>query len=467
LTPRCLLGFLLALLHGNAAFGAVLGVESPTQVLLVEESSEALCSWYQDGVRGLPLIHIGVHPAFFSAGFNLEREATSLREALKGKDCRSIRARVSGELRENSLWTAQDFAYAAYLLGVASELWWIVPTREEFTDGNFVQFKDWLRNSFALPEDFADSLGLDGGIVRGVHKGLPLRFVTFEDLPSIDGPVLLSVESTFIHSLYVNPVRKGMVDILGWFFASLGERELEGERIAVAVGAGTPLHRRYLGERLRDFLADPARFEEGPPEAWSLQGEVEYLDAMLARDAAAAAAARLAELEPGSPLPWYDRAVIAAVQKDAPQAERMLEEAVRRDPAYRAGYRELAKVLSDGGMTEEAFALVEKGNREHPEDYDTAVFLAENLLSVGENKKALAVISPLIKGDPSLPAPYLYRARALWMMGERDAAERAMTRFRENAPPGGWRHRILGEWDRMTRSASPAPPPADPRTGEE
>jgi tetratricopeptide (TPR) repeat protein len=455
------LGFLV-LLHPTTAFGAVLGVESPAQVLLVEESSEALCTWYQEGVRGFPLVQFGVHPAFYSAKFNLDKDAVSLREALKVKDCRSILPRVSGAVRKDSLWSVEDFAYAAYLLGVSGELWWVIPSNDGLTEENYEQFRKWLRDDLSFPEDFVRGLVLQGGIVRGVFKGLHVRFVTFGDLPSIEGPVLLSVEATFIHRLYVNPVRKGMVDILGRFFALLGEKKLEGERVAVAVGGGTPLIFRYLGERLRDLLAEPGRFDQGPPEAWRLQGEFEYLDFMLARDDAVAAAARLAGLEPRSPLPWYDRAVIAALREDAAEAERMLHEAKRRDPSYQAGYRALAKILAGQGMQEEAFALVEKGNRDNPADYDTAILLAENLLARGDYERCLSVIAPLIEEGPTLPAPHLYRARALWMMGEEDAARQAMARFRDTAPPGAWREGLIGDWARMTGSSPPASRPADP-----
>lgn len=442
---RVLLLFLAVILLMPAVAGAaVLGKEAFSGVLLVEEASEALCTWYREGLRGLPLVHIGARPVFHAPDVDPVTTGEALREALEGQPCGELKGRTSGHLRADSLYTGEDFALAARLLGVVGELWWVVPARQTLPEGELEPFRAWLGETFGLPGEFASSLRYDGSLVRGEWGGLPVRLCTLEDLPSLEGPVILSVDTGFLVKLYENPAREGMLDQLGWFFAALREKRLEGAAVSVSAGGrDTPLAFLYLGGRVKDFLADPGAFTGGPPEVWRRQQQFEYLDFLLAREDALTEAERLAALDPRSPVPWYDRAAVAARRGQAGVAENHLREAVARDSAYARGYVELAEILHGVELKKQSLALLRRGRERHPGDLEIGIVLVSVLGDLGMSAEAAEAAASMAEKNPSVPLLHLVSAAALRTAGRREDAMAAMERFRRTAPPGRWREEVL------------------------
>ena len=219
----------------------------------------------------------------------------------------------------------------------------------------------------------------------------------------------------------------------------------------------TPLHFRYLAGYVRDLLARPGEVSEGPPASWKMQARVEHLDAMLAREDALEEARGFADLEPDSPVPWYDLAYISANRGDAQSARRYLKEAVKRNPAYSFGYIAISGILSERRMNADALSLLEDGSRAHAGSLDIARALGAFYNREGKYHEAVDLYADLVRRFPGVPDVHADYAAALWMKGDRKLAEGQMSVYMAKAHPGLHREQTIRGWEAMTsESVGPA-----------
>jgi tetratricopeptide (TPR) repeat protein len=130
-----------------------------------------------------------------------------------------------------------------------------------------------------------------------------------------------------------------------------------------------------------------------------------------------------AKLDPASPDPYFNCAVLVARSGRLEEAQSYLAEALKRGlPSYE-GMAWLALVLSDQGRTSEALPLTEQAIREAP---NSALVLHTHgtvLARLGRPEEAIAFLSRAIALDPSLESPRLSLAQALSDLGRLDDAE--------------------------------------------
>jgi tetratricopeptide (TPR) repeat protein len=436
------------------ACGGVFGRDVPANVFIVEDSSEALCLWHAAGMRDTPLITFHADPGFFSAAVQFEHDLPRMRAALEGPSCEQAVLQAQHMDHEAKLYGKGDFIFAAFRLGIVRELWWVVPAKKSIKNDNLGAVKERLRDYYGLPGEFIESLTHDGQSVRGNFQGLPVRILSLTDLPVFGEPVLLSVDAEWFVNLYQNPVKESMLDLVGGFFKTLQQKKLPGDVAVIARSVrdgSTPLHFRYLAGYVRDFLARPGEFAEGPPSSWRLQGRIEYLDFMLARDEALADARRLSAMEPHSPVPWYDLAYISASRGDVKSARTYLGEAARRDRAYAFGYISISDLLADRPLPAESLALLEDGHRSWPADGDIARHLGKAYGRGGRYQEADDLYADLLARFPGVPDMHADYAAILWMKGERKKAEVHMKHYRKMAHPGMNRNRTIRGWEAMKK----------------
>jgi predicted Zn-dependent protease len=216
-----------------------------------------------------------------------------------------------------------------------------------------------------------------------------------------------------------------------------------------------PLEYAYLAIQVRDLLAAPGRFADGPPETWRLQSQVEYLSFMAGQGDAEREARRLAEIDPASPVPWYDLAQIAASRGDAPAARQLLGEAVRRSPRYSGGYLALARILARRQQAGPAQELLEAGCEAFPDDVSLGLALANVYATSGSVERATTHLAAMAGRLPRYPEIHAALAFALRGSGRGPAAEAAWADFLRTAPAGGMRRDVIEQWE--ARKAEPPP----------
>jgi tetratricopeptide (TPR) repeat protein len=447
-TSLLVCSLLLLLLPARGTAATRLGFEPAPDVLLAAETSEAVCAWFRAGLRGRPLVLISARLPIASQALAGAPERERLAAALTGSGCPELRGRTGSQPRKDALYDPDNFLLAAHALGLVREVWWVVPSRR-LPEGDLAPFRDWLRATLGLPEEFVESLRQEGATMSGSYRGLPVRLATLADLRPPAEPVLVAIDAEYLMKLFANPVSRGMLDLVGDLFAALRAVELRANLPVVASsheGGKVPMGYAHLAGWLRDLLANPGAFAEGAPETWRLQGQIEYLDYLLARDDALAQARRLSELEPKSPVPLFDQAQIVASRGQATEARRLLEEAVGRDPRYRFGYLTLAGALLDRQLQAEAESLLEAGHARFPGDAALALPLANLYAERGDFARAAALLAAVATANPDHPGVHAANAFALRGAGREAEAAEAMERFRRSAPPGGQRDRALEAW---------------------
>lgn len=467
--PGILLAVLLALgmITAPAAEAALIGLEPVSGIQLAAEPSESLCSWYKAGLRGMTLVQMAARPSIDSPRLDPPADSERLRAVLDRESCEDVRERTGFHLRQDAFCDTDNFILPAFQLGVVRELWWVIPTRQSISPEEFERFKEWLRGAFSLPEEFVDSLRQDGREMRGVYRGLGVHAVTLGDLPAFKEPVLVAIDAEYFTRIYDNPAKEAMLSILAGFFATLRDRKLDSDHVVVSssvLSGQVPAAFAYLGSWLRDYLAAPDRFREGPPETWVMQSRTERLDFMLARDQALEVAESLAGKAPGSAAPWFFRAQVSASRGEADDTKEFMAEAVRRDPEYRAGYVALAAAFEEQQKHEESRALLEDGRARFPDDLTLGLTLINVYLSQGLPAEAATLAGELGRRRPGYPATAAARALALRASGIADAAEEAMAAFRGSAPEGGVRRLVLSAWETLSGPEAPPGNRPDPTT---
>ena len=425
----------------------------PENILLVEESSEALCVWYKAGVKNMPLVRFSDTLDFHTDLVRIDHDAEQIRAALEGSSCEQLLPRTAYVDSADMLYGSGDFISAAFRLGIVRELWWVAPVDAESLE-DFDNFKKWAQGTFHFPRDFMETLKPDNRVINGTYRGMPVHISSLEHLPALDGPVLLNIDTDYFVRLHKNPVKKGMLDLVGEFFQILRKKDLRGDFGVISSSlrdGSTPLRFAYLSDYVRDLLASPDNLAKGPPSAWRAQNTIEYLFFMMARDEALAEAKHFAEMEPGSAVPWYDLASIAAARGNAEDVRRFLQEAVKRDGRYRRGYATLSKVLLEGDLVEESLSLLEEGYRTHPEDVENGSSLARRYRQEGRFREAANTYATLLRSFPWLPYIAAEYAWVLWLGGDREEAEEQMRAYRRKAHPGRLREATLRHWEDLKK----------------
>jgi len=419
--------------------------------LLVEDHSEALCHWYKQGIRGATLVHVDDHDDCYSSLVRIETDPADLRQALERQGCEDLLPRTGFQVRQDSFYSVADFLSPAWQLGVVAEVWWVVAAAKPVDAEWLEDFR--RRMGHRYPAEFLEGLRLEGGIVKGQLKGMPVHITGLMQLPAFDKPLLLDIDVDYFIGLYRNPLEREMLSLVGDFFAALYRvpRQFELVTIAASVNGGyTPVRFRYLADWMLAAFDDFDRLRrDGPQRAWRLQAAVEKTDYLLDRKEALRLNVELEKLLPDSGLTAYNRAWMAAGQGRADEALKWQSLAGKRDERYLLGYLELAQKFSSMKRVEEFERLLRAGLRQAPEEVAFTMELGSSLIDRQRYREAQEVFEAGIRANPGVAIPHAGLAFALQHRGQNVEARAAMAEFRRLAQPGQNTAAVYRTWERL------------------
>lgn len=172
------------------------------------------------------------------------------------------------------------------------------------------------------------------------------------------------------------------------------------------------------------------------------------LDALLARAASAAAAARIDDaleayrralvLAPANAQLHHNVGVALSRRGDLAAAESHLLEAERLDPTSPVSSLAVGHVCFSAGRMGDAARAFERALRRAPESFEASCNLGLSLQALGESARALPMLARARERLPSVEALFRAHFEALQALGKFEDADRAFLEFEAAAAPSAW-----------------------------
>jgi tetratricopeptide (TPR) repeat protein len=253
--------------EGRSESYDLLGQDRLRNIAIVEDHSEVLIQWVKKGIRNITLINIDTHD-------DIQRippeKIGQLKELYHQKDISALRK--TNSLSDKGLYDIGNFIYAAGKLGIIKDIYWIIPFSYFSHPDVDKSLKKFLK-SYSFPDGVIKTFKVENGCFRGEIDGIPFNICGIEELPTIDHPVLLSIDIDFLPYLSVEyGVNK--LEAIKMLFGSLYKRKYKVKDAVVAYsvnGGYTTVSDRWLGNVILEMLKEPALLSDPkPPELWTI-----------------------------------------------------------------------------------------------------------------------------------------------------------------------------------------------------
>lgn len=255
-------------------------VMKPFDVKVMEDHKDALEHWVKKGFRNAVLISIDAHD-------DIQRVSTEKIESLKDVYQKAVKSRES----ENnliktesilSLVTNSNFINAAVKLGIIKKVVWIVPSPYRLFQGNRMQLVSLLQ-TYGFPDSDINTFKKKDGCFRGRAFEVPLDICDVNSLPSLNEPVLLSIDADFFPpsvSDYDHKIARSVQHTVNAIFSR--EYEIQDTVVAYSVNGGflNTTH-RWVGDLTVDLLRRPdMRAQAELPEKYAVFQRADLLLSM-------------------------------------------------------------------------------------------------------------------------------------------------------------------------------------------
>ncbi len=371
----------------------VAGRDAVTGIAEMEDHSGSLPDWLEKGYRGMTVIHVDAHD---DLGFIPEEKLAEIRRLAAARDWSGLRKRM--DAGQHSLFTLTNYLYAAAQLGVAKEIYWVLPFTffEEPAGGE--RARDFLKTAGSVKDPTeVDAMTFTAGCLHGRVRGVLLHVCGADTVPLIKEPVILDVDVDFFPA-YAS--ERGLSNLRGLkvFFDLLFGRgyRVAAMNVAYSVNGGylLPTH-RYIGSQVIEALEKPEIIRAGEaPDLWKMRDHADNLltagETGLALQAVKEALGRFPEDRPlramaaaaeygsgkieealrlGAELCGQDRAACSLLlylgelgmeKRRFRDAERFFRAALSRDPEWSFGNEKFGIALLDMARAKEALEYLEK-----------------------------------------------------------------------------------------------------------
>ena len=237
-------------------------------------------------------------------------------------------------------YTSLNTIFLAVKLGLVKDVILVVPTLDSITQGNVAGIKDYFKKNYPDQAKEAELLRLDGKIVSGRINGIPFRMVALQDIPKIDGPVLLDIDLSFFSQLYSNEKDSRILRLVSNFVKTLQESGLSSDMVTVSTSNDdglVPYKFRGLATYFTTIFANPKILAGDPPKLWLDRAEAWKIEQRSYREAIPLYKGLLKAF-PADAATWYDLSYAYFKTGNQDECTKALAEAVKIDPGYSAAY---------------------------------------------------------------------------------------------------------------------------------
>lgn len=314
---------------------------------LLEQDSHNISYWASKKAKGRILVRLSSIEGLVP----LKKDTLESVKALVDKGDYDALLAAGDSNYKFGLFSSDNTAYLAYNLGIANEVYWVVPLFSSITETDLAGFKEYLKNKMPQQAGEIDALKLSGQMVNGVISGVPVKIVALEDLPVMDKPVILEMDNTFLAGMYQDEKRTRVLQFISGFFAKLKEAGISSDMVSISASTENglvPLKYRFMAKYLSEILSNPDMVNGPPPALWKERAEALKIEQKSIKDAVPVYR-KITTDYPQDADSHYDlsRAYFELGKLDACKDE--LASAVKLDPGYSRAYSDYATQLFSKG----------------------------------------------------------------------------------------------------------------------
>ena len=347
---------------------ALVGAEPIANVVLMEDHDGAYYAWKQAGVTGRILLHIDDH---IDWNWIADRDPEDILHA------QSL-TQVEALLHEPGLWNFSkrksdafvhsfvhicNYIYPALREGIVREFYWIVPDVATSTPMKLRGLVRMFQHMQKVNPRRFKHIRLENNRILAEIDGRRLTTCSLTDLPDIEEPVLLDIDTDFLMRDSDEVCRSGEDPWkqLPWSWPDELVQRLRDKRvrtdfvtIAYSVEGGfTPLIYKYLGDELALRLKHP-QLPERTRTFLECKRRAAHYRHHNQPDQAIAAFEEALEIAPEDASTHFNLAYLSDQQGAYEKAAVQYRQVVQLDPTYATTYNNFGFVYRSFGMLEKA-----------------------------------------------------------------------------------------------------------------
>jgi tetratricopeptide (TPR) repeat protein len=414
---------LIALLNLSACENSkpfpVLGSD-PVAPLILEDHSQALAHWAEQGIHDAVLINFDAHDDIRRIP---ESKVSRLKDMYRSLDWEGFKEADS--VADRGMYSAGSWIYAGARLGVFREVYWIVPY-DLFSLQHSEHFLRQFLKSIKFSVDDIKTFRLRNNQFSGSFQGIPFTFCSPESLPSISGPLLLSIDTDFF-PVYSDEYRIHYLEALHRIFTSLFSRNyrIQGAAVSISVnGEYLPPHLRWVGETAAMIIEKPEMIEEQPSVMLRLMQQLDNAYRVADASEILRHAAHYTSPFPEPSILLY-KAYAHMLKGDTDRAYEAAMASCTMDRRYCAGLPYIGTLYFMKEKPVKAERFFRAGFSADPEMENGLYCLAHCLREAGNLKETVAYYKRVVELNGSFPADFLIFETCL-LSGDRSKAMDAL-----------------------------------------
>jgi tetratricopeptide (TPR) repeat protein len=252
----------------------VLDGTTPIKAFVSEDHSEFLSRWASEGIRDAVLINVDTHDDIVRIS---DKKIADLKELYLRKNWKAFTAADEHTASHTGLYGVANWIYAGGMLGIFSEVYWLVPFATFDKLSSDTVLRQFLKDLYFDDQDIT-TFTVQNSQCKGRINGIPFTICSMESLPAINNPVLLSVDVDFFptgSAVY----KSSYLKLLHMFFTKIYAKKYKVLDAAVCYsinGEYLNPYLRWVGDAVTTILANPGMIvNDAPSELLSLQQRME------------------------------------------------------------------------------------------------------------------------------------------------------------------------------------------------
>lgn len=359
-----------------------------------ESTSEALAVWRQFAGRQPVLLLLANNPHLMPVPGSLREQV----DTLVNNDTAAAIVAAGDSNSPNPLLRSGMAVDIALRNKWFSQFQWALPLRDPGQALDLEAFRGQLTGAGIATDEEVAGLTLDERTFRGHLRNLPFTAAALPQLQNLPQPVIVHIDLGYFQPLYKNEIATPMLGIIHDTLATLRKMHLDTLAVTFTYSHGDgqmTLDVRFLGELIKELVAQPEILDVGIPPLWARQGDALYLSNFFQKEKIRELHEAQEQEAPQAAWVKFNLFRSAAEHKEGSRALDYLAQAVALDPMYALEYLELSQLAYKRQRPDEAMRMLSLAAKALPNDPFITLQMAQLAQELGDKETALHLVDQL------------------------------------------------------------------------